>query len=362
MKIDRHNYEECFILYWDNELSLSQKQAVENFVKDNPDLQQEFSLLGDTRFAPDNNIQFEEKNFLLNSSSINVTNYEEQLLNYIDDELSNQEREDIERSAAKFPLVQKELLLLQKTKLQPEEVSFPHKSSLYRREEKVRIISMKWFRVAAAAAIILVAGFTVLQLVNSNNNSIDPTVAKTDEIKTQPVIKTNGSQAPDVDPKSTVKDTQQDLTARAKSDDRKKTSPLDIKNDIEPANDPGQKSFIAVNQSENKNNLPTPRKELVGDTEGLATNKTSPEVDLPLVKKEFDEVEKTAPVNTSLQNDDVTNKPELALYIPGPEKERGGGLKEFLRKTTRVFERRTKIQTTTEDNKLLVGAFAVSLK
>ena len=40
----------------------------------------------------------------------------------------------------------------------------------------------------------------------------------------------------------------------------------------------------------------------------------------------------------------------------------GGGIKEFLRKTTRVFERRTRIQTTTDDNKLLVGAFAVSLK
>ena len=42
MIINRHNYEECFILYWDNELTASQKQAVENFVKENPDLQEEF--------------------------------------------------------------------------------------------------------------------------------------------------------------------------------------------------------------------------------------------------------------------------------------------------------------------------------
>jgi len=44
MIINRHNYEECFILYWDNELSASQRQAVENFVKENQDLQEEFGL------------------------------------------------------------------------------------------------------------------------------------------------------------------------------------------------------------------------------------------------------------------------------------------------------------------------------
>lgn len=363
MKIDRHNYEECFILYWDNELSLSQKQAVENFVRDNPDLQQEFSILGETRFTPDNNIQFEEKSFLLNTSPINITNYEEQLLNYIDDELSNEERKEIEKSASKFPLVQKELLLLQKTKLQPEEVSFPDKSILYRQEEKARIISMTWFRVAVAAAIILIAGFTVLQLVNSNTNSTGPTVAKTDEIKTQPAIKTNESPAPGADPRSTNKEPQEELATRAKVDDSKKKAPFYKKDDIKSPNESDIKTLIAVNQSENKNNLPSPRRDMISDTEDLASNKTSTGSDLPLVKKEFDEVEKTPEsINTSLSNTDVTNKPELALYIPEPEKERGGGLKEFLRKTTRVFERRTKIQTTTEDNKLLVGAFAVSLK
>jgi hypothetical protein len=84
------------------------------------------------------------------------------------------------------------------------------------------------------------------------------------------------------------------------------------------------------------------------------------------LKKDRNAVQKNESdaINTSFTNTDVTNKSELALYIPEAEEREkdGGGLKEFLRKTTRVFERRTKIQTTTEDNKLLVGAFAVSLK
>jgi len=86
----------------------------------------------------------------------------------------------------------------------------------------------------------------------------------------------------------------------------------------------------------------------------------------PVELEKVDRVQQTESnaINASLKNTSVTNKPELALYIPEQQaKEKdGGGLKEFLRKTTRVFERRTKIQTTTEDNKLLVGAFAVSLK
>jgi hypothetical protein len=37
-------------------------------------------------------------------------------------------------------------------------------------------------------------------------------------------------------------------------------------------------------------------------------------------------------------------------------------VKGLLRKATRVFERRTNIKATTDDDKLLIGAFAVSLK
>src|SRR6187551_7825 len=200
MIINRHNYEECFILYWDNELSASQKQAVENFVKENQDLQEEFNILGQTRFVPDNNIQLEKKEFLLNNSFINITNYEEQLLNYIDDEVTADQRKEIERFAGQYSVVKQELALLQKTKLQPEaEVVFPDKSILYRREEKVRVISMTWFRVAVAAAIILIAGFATFRLINANKNGDAPPVAKIDNSKDQPSGKKTDSLISDPD-------------------------------------------------------------------------------------------------------------------------------------------------------------------
>src|SRR6187431_652583 len=186
MIINRHNYEECFILYWDNELTASQKQAVENFVKENQDLEEEFKLLGQTRFAPDNNIQLEKKEFLLNNSFINITNYEEQLLNYIDDEVTADQRKEIEIFTGQYSAVKQELTLLQKTKLQPEaEVVFPDKSILYRREEKVRVINITWFRVAVAAAIILIAGLATFRLVNTSKNGDTPRVVRVEKSNDQ---------------------------------------------------------------------------------------------------------------------------------------------------------------------------------
>jgi len=214
MNINRHNYEEHFILYWDNELTVSQKQAVENFVKENADLQEEFKLLGETRFTPDDHVQLEEKEFLLNNSFINITNYEEQLLNYIDDEVTAEQRREVEKFVGQYSVGKQELALLQKTKLQPEgEITFPDKSILYHRDENTdsyrhRVISMTWFRVAIAAAIILIAGFATFRLMNINNSNGNIDLAKGNEIKNQPLDKKTDQ--PVADPKDqTPKDQEQ---------------------------------------------------------------------------------------------------------------------------------------------------------
>ena len=370
-KIDRHNYEEFFILYWDNELTASQKQAIENFVKENSDLQEEFKILGETRFTPDASVQLEEKEFLLNKSFINITNYEEQLLNYIDDELSSEERKEVERSAAKYPTIQKELALLQKTKLQPEaEVIFPDKSTLYRREEKVRVISMTWFRVAVAAAIILIAGFVTLRLVNTNEKGDSPTVASVGESNDQPP--NNKTAEPVTQPKvQPEKDKEQALAATDdKSTPEQKAKNTDIKNLVKE-----NKSShpLIASKRENKNNLSKEGKRPDQTSNEQGNNKDAIIASVDVPNNEAVKSESKKP-NKLLDNSSVTNKASFTsdIVIVGPtrnekdefkDKEKdGGGLKELLRKTARVFERRTKIQTTTEDNKLLVGAFAVSLK
>jgi len=363
MIIDRHNYEECFILYWDDELTVSQKQAVENFVKENTDLKEEFEILGQTRFTPENNTQFEEKEFLLNNTFINVTNYQDQLLNYIDDEVTVEQRKEVEKFASQYPAVQQELGLLQKTKLQPEaEIIFPDKSILYRREEKVRVISMTWLRIAVAAAIILIAGFATFRLIN-NNNVIDKTEVATSEPKKQPTINTPDqsisspdSQLPKDSKGSFVKDSEKQTKDQTIDKSNKKS--LVDKNDV-------PKNTIA--KRENKNNLPDERK--VND-KPIPDPTVAANAIAAVPNNEVQKIE-SAKTNNLLDISSVTkstspsfaNISDISDENDRFEKEKDkGGIKEFLRKTTRVFERRTRIQTTTDDNKLLVGAFAVSLK
>lgn len=355
MIIDRHNYEEFFILYWDGELIGSQKQAVENFVNENPDLQEEFRLLGETRFVPDKNVQFEEKGFLLNSSFINITNYEEQLLNYIDDELNNNERKEVEKLAAKLPVIQKELLLLQKTKLQPDtEVMFPDRSMLYRRQERVRVISMTWFRVAVAAAIILIAGFVTLRFINTDNGGDKIEVVKNSDPKNQP-----SNQKTDqliIQPgKEELQDPKESLANAEKKSTLEKTPEKASKRRAIENKVPAP---LIANKAQNKNNLPETQQETDNNNETLIASVEIPKVNNMAAQKTESEI-----ISDPLGNSSVTKSstPTFAIMDDDFEKEKGG-LKEFLRKTTRVFERRTKIQTTTEDNKLLLGAFAVSLK
>jgi hypothetical protein len=63
--IDRNNYEEYFILYMDNELPVADKQMVELFMQENPDLKEELDLLMQFKLAPDNTIVFEGKEMLM---------------------------------------------------------------------------------------------------------------------------------------------------------------------------------------------------------------------------------------------------------------------------------------------------------
>src|ERR1700759_4466094 len=63
MEINRNNYETFFLLYLDRELNASEMSEVEKFVKDNADLQKEFSLLRQTILIPAET-EFDQKELL----------------------------------------------------------------------------------------------------------------------------------------------------------------------------------------------------------------------------------------------------------------------------------------------------------
>lgn len=174
MIIARHNYEEYFLMYVDNELTAEERAAVELFAQQNPDLAAELEILMQTKLATDDTEVFGNKKGLLqNIDTINSENYEEQFLLYIDKELDKEDKESVEKFVLQHPQFQDEFTLLKQTVLEPEAVIFEDKDSLLRKEER-RVIPM-FLRFAAAAAIIGIA--VLIWWMNDHKTTITPQIA-----------------------------------------------------------------------------------------------------------------------------------------------------------------------------------------
>jgi hypothetical protein len=186
MNITRHNYETYFLLYTDNELPEQERMAVDNFVRENPDLKPELELLLQTSLPPET-VSFRFKNDLLKQENPFT---QEQLLQYLDNELDETESSKIAASISNNAAMKAEWEILQRTKLDNNDVVvFEHKKDLYRHENNVVAI-FTWRRVAIAAAIIaaLFFGATILFNKNTGNdematNDKSPVTSPVKEIK-----------------------------------------------------------------------------------------------------------------------------------------------------------------------------------
>lgn len=163
MIITRHNYEEYFLLYVDNELSMQERRTVEAFVKENGDLEEELNMLKQSVLRPDKAVVFQNKGQLMKKSSgmqpINELNYAEYFVLYGDDELSIEENDMVEQFVYRHPQYQVEFELIQQARFTPDTtIVFPDKESLYRKEKEVKVIRITWWKMAAAAVVLLFAG------------------------------------------------------------------------------------------------------------------------------------------------------------------------------------------------------------
>lgn len=160
MQINRYNYEEYFLLYTDNELSAQERAAVEEFAAGQPDLQEELNQLQQYKIVPEKMI-FTGKNNLIKHTGnpfIHTNNYEDCFLLYADNELNEQQRIWVEEFVRNHAELQPAFALINKAVLVPDNsISFPEKELLYRYENN-KVIPFAWWKLAAAAAVVLIAG------------------------------------------------------------------------------------------------------------------------------------------------------------------------------------------------------------
>lgn len=387
--ITRHNYEEYFILYLDNELSSEQRRSVEAFTQLHPDLQEELELLQQTKFTPDEQVIFSQKEELLfsgDSSFITISNYEEWLVAYIDNELTPAQRIAVEAFAGQHITVQKELELLQQTKLQPETILFPGKESLYRKEEKVRPIV--WWRIAAAAVLFIGIGTTAAVLLNNKNGNETTgtgTVATTNETKqaTTPAdntavpVENNTSAATELADNNSniiVPNTTEQANQNNKVTASQKVQPyLANEKTVVPDNISVNKKepevFAVIKDDKPTNNLPQPLynpnvNNKPDNSVDAAANTAS--VDTKEAQQQIPNKSSvtTTPPDTYNQQTDAKANPEVTDDVMYASNNNGkkGKLRGFLRKVTRTFEKRTNISATDDEERLLVGGLAIKLK
>lgn len=337
------NYEEFFVLYLDNELSKEQVKMVDDFLIANPDLSTEFETLMAIKLPME---EFSFNKTELFAESMKLSTIDEELLLYIDDELPAGKRKTVELELTSSKDYQAQHQVLLQAKLDPsEKINYPNKKELYRRTEKVIAFNV-WMRVAAAVVIIAIGGI----LYFKNPPSIKPTPDIQNTAVTNTPGQNNGIQN---EPENTVIISSQ--------------GPL--KNNVAVDNGTNKKNKKQVEVVKTKDIIEeTPvEHNLLADL--TPKEKSNEIVDRTKVSLVQTEVDNSITSKHNLNTGSVTNLNRDRTTIKGPEEplvqtdnDRKGSLKGFLRKATRMIEKRTGIDPTNENGELLIGAVAINLK
>jgi hypothetical protein len=382
MNINLHNYEEYFILYMDNELSSDDRRQVEEFVQKNPDLKEDLDILLQYKLVPDNSIVFAGKEDLMKHGDLSPdkypdlleANYPEWVMLYMDNELTAAQRTAVEQFMATHPAAKDELAILMRTQLQPEEIHFPNKESLYRREEKVRAMPIRWWRIAAAAVLFLAAGLTLAVVLNKKPAGNKNGIAKKVPVNTQKANPENAGVAikkeepkqlplpilPDNAEKAIASASEQSNTKPAiKRKNAGVNEKKSLKKSIDPKEDK-ENPVLAENNPQPSNNLPQPLNSSVINNPA-SDNSTAGTVNPKGIIRENEETAFNEPVTTTAtQTSNIETSPSIndGLSQSGGKKSK---LRGFFRKITRTFEKTTKIDAA-DDDKVLIGGLAFKLK
>ena len=366
VSINRYNYEEYFLLYVDNELNAAEREQVESFVAENPDLEEEFTMLKQSQLKPDTSLVFEDKSALFKTDKntvINLQNYETFFLLYVDEELSAEDRRAVERFASKHPAQQQELEILMQTRITPEtSVVFPDKESLYRKAGSERVVAVRIWRMVAVAAMVIVA-VGVLWLNSEKQNGTNPGLAKQEDVKSP---NSETQVAPNSDKSSSKESSVNNADVSAQDNGEIKIAQVETgiaKGEKKNPSSDIQYGISPTTQRDDKIDAPVEEETSLRSTTMIA------KIDIPQVEaKGSAEVEDNVLIidqpyeqpkpNEAIKLTTAEGEPDDLAIGPVQTKNRLRGL---FRRVTRVVEKNTHIQTS-ENKRLLIGNLEIALK
>ncbi len=374
MNITRDNYEEVFMLYADNELSAADSSRVEAFIAANPDLAEELVFFQQSKLQPDEKMVFPGKLGLLrqetDKEAISLKNYTSFFVLYGDDELDNDEKALVEEFVYRHPQTQAEFECLLQAKLSADNsIVFENKEMLYRKEEDDKVVPFRWWKLAVAAMVLLIAG--ALWVYQSNNKPVGSELANTGKpagSKEAPAVKqpipaiTDNRKEPEVKEELAITDKtpaskQVKRATESQSNDKKESRKNNGVQMLPQA--PEQPELIAeVTPDKLKaSNIPsikkdnTPRVEVNND---LAAARSMPDQPMEILNPEEDnKMKKNWASSSSSDNVEVLN-----TSVNTKNSMRG-----FFRKASRLISKKTSLGSEEGSRKgILIGGFEIAVR
>lgn len=177
MNITRNNYEIYFLDYYENSLSPEKIKELMDFLDANPDLKKEFAEFELISIKDDSAVTFPFKqNLKKNESLINSANYREYMIDFIENNLTPNKQEELNKYIQNNTALQKELEAFKRTRLIPDlSVSFPNKNKLKHYKFKPFILNTQYTlrnTIAIAASVAILIGLFLLLRTNNKQNNL----------------------------------------------------------------------------------------------------------------------------------------------------------------------------------------------
>ena len=168
--ITRNNYEEFFLDYIEGEINAPDKEALESFLAQNPDLKGELGEMMDMDIKCEAETIYEETIHLKDIPF--QTNFDDFCIAQLEGDLDSYESKAFEEFIHSNPDKAKDLALYHKTKLEADvSIVFKNKKSLKKRNKGIIIRQFIYTTLATAASIAILFSVWTSEL---ENNPTDP--------------------------------------------------------------------------------------------------------------------------------------------------------------------------------------------
>lgn len=154
MKINRENYEACFLDFYEGNLTKNQVGELMDFLGNHPDLKSEFESFNLVFLPESSDLTMPQKESLKKPATGSPKSHEEAMIAYFEGDLPEKASSELISAVSQDQMLQKDFALFSKVRLQAQDnILFPDKTSL--KKYPLTAYFKGYFHYAAAAAVIL---------------------------------------------------------------------------------------------------------------------------------------------------------------------------------------------------------------